>query len=126
MSKKIIALAILGVLLFSVLGSVSPEGALAAPAIPSVLTGGTAIKTDSDATINAVFGNLAKILVAIAVGVLLISLIIGAIYYITAGGSDRADTGKNYIVNGIIGAVILFALSFILGFVEQIATEVFK
>jgi hypothetical protein len=74
---------------------------------------------------SEIIDRISKIMMIIATGVLVIALIIGAIMYMTAGGDpEKAKSARSMIINGVIGAVILFAIAFIIGLAQGIGTNV--
>ena len=59
----------------------------------------------------------------VGVGVAIIMLIVLAIKYISAAPGDKADIKKHAVVY-VVGAVVLFAASGILGIVKKFAANV--
>lgn len=59
------------------------------------------------------------ILLAVGLGIAVIGMIIGGIRYMTSSGdSQKAASGKNTIINFLIGLVIVLAAAFILALVQ--------
>lgn len=57
---------------------------------------------------------VARFLITISLIVAVIFIVIGGIYWMTAGDSKRKDKGKAYVTNGLIGAAIVLAVGVIL------------
>ena len=81
--------------------------------------GGTSNKFTS--VLNIILGVAQVIGVAVAV----IMLIVLAIKYISSAPSDKADIKKHAVIY-IVGAVVLFGASGLLGLVKQFSEEAFK
>lgn len=64
--------------------------------------------TQAPPNLAALIGNIIQAVLAIIGVVLLIIIIYGGFLYMTSGGSpDQATKGKNWIINGIIGVIII-------------------
>lgn len=129
MRKKVILALALVVFLGGI--SLSGTGDFVTPASAQIIvptadvdTGGSGnVETSVENAFNAV----SSVLLIIALGVLLITLIVGAIRYMTAGGdSEKAGQARSIIINGLIGAVILFALGWLIGVVFDFTQDVFS
>ncbi|MFH1769879.1 MAG: hypothetical protein ABH833_04435 [Parcubacteria group bacterium] len=103
-----------------VVGTVVPVLSNAAIKVVTPDTGGSKLdKTKLEATINAI----TEVMVLVAMGVVVIFIIVGAIQYMTAGGdSEKATKGRNAIINGVIGGVIIFALAWIISLIAGLGT----
>lgn len=79
-------------------------------------------KSDTSATgkIQTILGNVLGIAQVIGIGVAVIMLIVLAIKYISAAPGDKAEIKKHAVVY-IVGAVVLFAASGILGIIKEFA-----
>lgn len=65
-----------------------------------------------------IIGNIINVVLTFLGVVLVIFIIMGGFYYMTAGGDDtKVDKGKKYIINGIIGLVIILLAYAITNFV---------
>ena len=81
--------------------------------------------TDSDAAKSTknVVGAIITVTRTIATGVAIIMIIVLAMKYMMAAPGDRADIKKHAVVY-IVGAVVLFASSGILGIIAKFAAEI--
>ena len=96
--------------------TILPGGVLAQNVVPEILDENPGDAIDPEEDLEGILQRIAGILAVIAVGVLVIALIIGAIMYMTAGGDpEKAKSARTIIINGVIGAVVLFAIAFIIG-----------
>ena len=82
-------------------------------------TDGSGAKTAATNIVGAIL-DIAKI---IAVGVALIMLVVLAIKYMSAAPGDKAEIKKHAVVY-VVGAIILFAATGILGIVKNFATNI--
>ena len=80
---------------------------------------------DSGASASAqkIIGALITLVRIVGTGVAIIMLIVLAIKYISAAPSDKAEIKKHAVVY-VVGAVVLFAASGILGIIQQFASNV--
>ena len=74
-------------------------------------------------SINRIIGSAMTIVQVVGVGVAIIMLIVLAIKYISAAPGDKADIKKHAVVY-VVGAVVLFAASGILGIVKNFAGNI--
>ena len=74
-------------------------------------------------SLNRIIGAAITVVQVVGVGVAIIMLIVLAIKYISAAPGDRADIKKHAVVY-VVGAVVLFAASGILGIVKNFAQNV--
>ena len=83
------------------------------------------IKDSSGAgtSITNIIGAMINIAQIIGTGVAIIMLIVIAIKYISAAPGDKADIKKHAIVY-VVGAIVLFAASSILGIVKKFAGNI--
>ncbi len=80
--------------------------------------------TDSTGTSDAatsIIGSIITIVQIIGVGVAIIMLIVLAIKYISAAPGDKAEIKKHAVVY-VVGAIVLFAASGILGIIKNFAS----
>ena len=92
------------------------------------ITETTVTENASDTTgaadsLNRIIGSAITIVQVVGVGVAIIMLIVLAIKYISAAPGDKADIKKHAVVY-VVGAVVLFAASGILGIVKNFAKNV--
>lgn len=83
-------------------------------------------KTDSSGASESaqnVIGALITIVRVIGTGVAIIMLVVLAIKYISAAPSDKAEIKKHAVVY-VVGSVVLFAASGILGIIQQFAGNI--
>lgn len=88
----------------------------------------TITKNASDSTgaaksINTIIGSIITIVQVVGVGVAIIMLIVLAIKYISAAPGDKADIKKHAVVY-VVGAIVLFAASGLLGIIKNFASAV--
>ena len=76
--------------------------------------------TGASGTVSTIIGSIITIVQIIGVGVAIIMLIVLAIKYISAAPGDKADIKKHAVVY-VVGAIVLFAASGILGIIKQFA-----
>lgn len=76
--------------------------------------------TGTSGTVSTIIGSLITIVQIIGVGVAIIMLIVLAIKYISAAPGDKAEIKKHAVVY-VVGAIVLFAASGILGIIKQFA-----
>ncbi len=74
-------------------------------------------------SLNRIIGAAITVVQVVGVGVAIIMLIVLAIKYISAAPGDKADIKKHAVVY-VVGAVVLFAASGILGIVKNFAQNV--
>ena len=70
-----------------------------------------------------IIGSVITIVQVIGTGVAIIMLIVLAIKYISAAPGDKADIKKHAVVY-VVGAIVLFAASGILGIVKNFASNI--
>ncbi len=82
-------------------------------------------KDDSGAaqSVNNIIGAILTIVQVVGTGVAVIMLVVLAIKYISAAPGDKADIKKHAVVY-VVGAVVLFAASGILGIIKNFAKNV--
>lgn len=85
-------------------------------------SGSLANVSDAQNTVSNVLNGLISATRIIGAAVAIIILIVIACKYIIASAGDRADI-KKYAMNYIIGAVILFAATGILGIIQTFVNE---
>ena len=74
-------------------------------------------------SINRIVGSVLTVVQVVGCGVAVIMLIVLAIKYISAAPGDKADIKKHAVVY-VVGAVVLFAASGILGIVKKFASNI--
>lgn len=79
--------------------------------------------TGAASSLNRIIGSAITIVQVVGVGVAIVMLIVLAIKYISAAPGDKADIKKHAVVY-VVGAVVLFAASGILGIVKNFAKNV--
>ena len=79
--------------------------------------------TGAASSLNRIIGSAMTVVQVVGVGVAIIMLIVLAIKYISAAPGDKADIKKHAVVY-VVGAVVLFAASGILGIVKKFAANV--
>ncbi len=126
MTKKVVkmlAVVLVALVLVAIFSqTVSATMTLEQADITKVTTG--AQDTSGAATsINSIIGAALTIVQVVGVGVAVIMLIVLAIKYISAAPGDKADIKKHAVVY-VVGAVVLFAASGILGIVKNFAGNI--
>ena len=74
-------------------------------------------------SINNLIGSIITIVQVVGTGVAIIMLIVLAIKYISAAPGDKADIKKHAVVY-VVGAIVLFAATGILGIVKNFASNI--
>lgn len=78
--------------------------------------------SNASSTVTNIIGSIIYIARIVGAGVAIIMLIVLAIQYIAASPSGKAEIRKNATIY-IVGAIILFASSAILGIIQNFATQ---
>ena len=73
-------------------------------------------------SVTNMIGAMIDIIQIVGTGVAIIMLIVLAIKYISAAPGDKADIKKHAVVY-VVGAIVLFAASAILGIIQEFATK---
>lgn len=96
--------------------------ALTSPTNPLGETGAVDLNTAEN-----IIQKIANFLITVSIVIAVFFIVWGAIVWMSAGGNeDRAKSGKKFIINGIIGAAIVFAIGLILSTLKNtIATKFF-
>lgn len=101
--------------------------------IPTIVLAASAacepISADYPRTIEIceVLVDIQWILYAGAMALAVIMIIIGGIKYVTAGeNEDQVKSARKTIINGLIGAAIVFAAGFMFSLVKEFITTKFK
>ena len=89
----------------------------------SNLTSEASDSTGAAGSVNRMIGAILTVAQVVGVGVAVIMLIVLAIKYISAAPGDKADIKKHAVVY-VVGAVVLFAASGILGIIKNFAANV--
>lgn len=79
--------------------------------------------TGAAESVNKMIGAILTVTQVVGVGVAVIMLVVLAIKYISAAPGDKADIKKHAVVY-VVGAVVLFAASGILGIIKNFAGNV--
>lgn len=79
--------------------------------------------TGAASSINKIIGSVITIVQVVGVGVAIIMLIVLAIKYISAAPGDKADIKKHAVVY-VVGAIVLFAASGLLGIIKNFASAI--
>ena len=79
--------------------------------------------TGTTGTINTATSNVLGIVQAVAIGIAVVMLVVLAVKYITAAPNEKADVKKSAAIY-VLGAVLLFAASGILGIIQAFAGEI--
>ncbi len=76
--------------------------------------------TGASSAANTIIGTIITVVQVIGVGVAIIMLIVLAIKYISAAPGDKAEIKKHAVVY-VVGAIVLFAASGILGIIKNLS-----
>lgn len=87
------------------------------------VTKGAQDSSGAAASVNRIIGAILTVVQVVGSGVAVIMLIVLAIKYISAAPSDKAEIKKHAVVY-VVGAVVLFAASGIIGIVRKFAGNV--
>lgn len=87
------------------------------------ITNGAKDETGAASSINNIIGSVITIVQVVGVGVAIIMLIVLAIKYISAAPGDKADIKKHAVVY-VVGAIVLFAASGLLGIIKNFASAI--
>lgn len=87
------------------------------------VTDGAQDTSGAAASVNRIIGAILTVVQVVGSGVAVIMLIVLAIKYISAAPSDKAEIKKHAVVY-VVGAVVLFAASGIIGIVRKFAGNV--
>lgn len=87
------------------------------------ITSNASDSTGAASSINNIIGSVITIVQVVGVGVAIIMLIVLAIKYISAAPGDKADIKKHAVVY-VVGAIVLFAASGLLGIIKNFASAV--
>ena len=90
---------------------------------PTDFTGGQSDKSGTVKTVTTGTNKIIGIIQGIAIAAAVILLIILAIKYVSAAPSEKADVKKSAVIY-IVGAVLLFGATGILGIINTFAGEV--
>lgn len=80
-------------------------------------------KTGASSSIQSIIGAFITIVQVVGTGVAIIMLVVLAIKYISAAPSDKAEIKKHAVVY-VVGAIVLFAASGILGIIKNFAGNI--
>ena len=121
---KVVVVAIIAALLIASLVSVVNAESISFGDInETTVTKDAKDTTGAASSLNRIIGSAITIVQVVGVGVAIIMLIVLAIKYISAAPGDKADIKKHAVVY-VVGAVVLFAASGILGIVKKFAGNI--
>ena len=121
---KVVVVAILAALLMASLVSVVNAESISFGDInETTVTKDAKDTTGAASSLNRIIGSAITIVQVVGVGVAIIMLIVLAIKYISAAPGDKADIKKHAVVY-VVGAVVLFAATGILGIVQKFASNI--
>lgn len=102
----------------------NPTGTLSFSEIDeNKITEGAKDTSGAASSVNRIIGAILTVVQVVGSGVAVIMLIVLAIKYISAAPSDKAEIKKHAVVY-VVGAVVLFAASGIIGIVRKFAGNV--
>lgn len=125
MKKSTLKLLVTILLVLALISSLVIVTNAATPQKASEISIGTMWNEASDSTgtygtVNSIIGTIITVAQVIGIGVAIIMLIVLAIKYISAAPSDKAEIKKHAVVY-VVGAIVLFAASGILGIIKNFA-----
>ncbi len=121
---KIIAVLLIAILAVSSLTQVAFAGGVTQESSMDVNQfAGKGDNTGASSSFQNIIGAIITIVQIIGTGVAIIMLIVLAIKYISAAPGDKADIKKHAVVY-VVGAIVLFAASGILGIVKNFASNI--
>ncbi len=123
MSKKRIVKILSIALMVAMIAMCLQNVAFAEMPEPSKFNGDTT--TNTAGTFTDVLNKILGIAQVVGVAVAIIMLIVLAIKYISSAPGDKADIKKHAVIY-IVGAVVLFGASGLLGLVKNFSEEAFK
>lgn len=85
--------------------------------------GGIVDNTGASGSVTKIVGSIINIAQIVGTGVAIIMLIVLAIKYISAAPGDKAEIKKHAVVY-IVGAIVLFAASGILGIIKNFSNNI--
>ncbi len=121
--KVVVVALVTALLIISLATSVSAEPMSFDDITEKTVTNGAADTSGAASSLNRIIGSAITVVQVVGVGVAIIMLIVLAIKYISAAPGDKADIKKHAVVY-VVGAVVLFAASGILGIVKNFASNV--
>ena len=80
-------------------------------------------KNDATDSVDGMVANIISVVRVIAIGVAIIMLTVLAMKYLMAAPGDKADIKKHAVVY-VVGAVVLFGISGILGIIAEFASSI--
>ena len=86
------------------------------------VTKGAGDKSGAARSVQNIIGGILTVVQVVGSGIAVIMLIVLAIKYISAAPSDKAEIKKHAVVY-VVGAVVLFAATGIIGIVRNFATQ---
>ena len=89
----------------------------------NTITEGAKDATGAASSVNKIIQSIITIVQVVGVGVAIIMLIVLAIKYISAAPGDKAEIKKHAVVY-VVGAIVLFAASGLLGIIKNFASAI--
>ena len=120
---KVVAILLAAVMVMALAVTVFAEGTTTDKLDPSQFDKVTYSETGAETSISRIIASIISLVQIIGTGVAIIMLIVLAIKYISAAPGDKADIKKHAVVY-VVGAVVLFAATGILGIVKKFAANV--
>ena len=120
---KIVVVALIAALLITALSTTVGATVSFDSIDEKTVTNGAQDTSGAASSLNRIIGSAITVVQVVGVGVAIIMLIVLAIKYISAAPGDKADIKKHAVVY-VVGAVVLFAASGILGIVKNFASNV--
>ena len=121
MSKKLISILMIALLICSVCATAFAVDQTAAADVNQFADKGD--NSGASSSFQNIIGAVITIVQVIGTGVAIIMLIVLAIKYISAAPGDKAEIKKHAVVY-VVGAIVLFAATGILGIVKNFASNI--
>ncbi len=121
MTKKLISMLVIALLVCSVCGAVLAVDQNTAKDVTQFDSLGD--NSGASTSFQNIIGAIITIVQIIGTGVAIIMLIVLAIKYISAAPGDKAEIKKHAVVY-VVGAIVLFAATGILGIVKNFASNI--
>lgn len=121
---KMLVVALLAVVLVASLSQTVFAGGMQLSEVTiGKVTDGAKDSSGAASSVNNIIGAVLTVAQVVGTGVAVIMLVVLAIKYIAAAPGDKAEIKKHAVVY-VVGAVVLFAASSILGIVKNFASNI--
>lgn len=123
---KVILIRLVSVLLMAFMVAMTLSGAVSASdPLDTTQFNNKGVTGEAQSSVTNIIGAIITIVQVIGVGVAVIMLTVLAIKYISAAPSEKAEIKKSVTIY-VVGAIVLFSASALLGIVKNFATSNIK